>query len=420
MKRRVLLLIPTTSYKAEDFLAAAERLGVDVLVGTDRRQALEPQAPDHNLALAFDDLDDCVEQIREKARGDPIHAVLGVDDETALAAATAAAALGLPHNPVAAVRATRDKFELRWRLTTAGRPGPRFERVPLARPVEETAQRMIYPCVLKPLFLSASRGVLRADDPAGFVEAFRRVAAILADPEIGRRGGDTEHLLVEEYLPGREIALEGLLRKGELQVLALFDKPDPLVGPTFEETLYVTPSRHPNMTRREVVEEAARGCEALGLVEGPVHVELRLDHGQPWIVEIAARTIGGLCSRALHFGSGISLEELVLRHALGLSVTKLHREEAASGVMMIPVPGAGILRGVRGLEDARAEPGVGEIVLSQHVGAELVPLPEGHRYLGFIFARAETADEVEQALRRAHALLQFEIAAPGEASEAAQ
>jgi biotin carboxylase len=370
-------------------------------VGTDRRQALAGRAPEHDLTLPFGDLERCVARIRKEAAGRPIHAVLGVDDETTLPAAAAAAQLGLPHNPVAAVRATRDKFELRWRLTNAGRPGPRFERVPLSASVEETAERMAYPCVLKPLFLSASRGVLRADDPESFVEAFRRIAAILADPDVAGRSGDKAHLLVEDYLPGREVALEGLLKGGELRVLALFDKPDP--------TLYVTPSRHPNLTRREVAQEAACGCRALGLQEGPVHVELRLDHGEPWIVGIAARTIGGLCSRALHFGSGLSLEELVLHHALGLSTSKLHRERAASGVMVIPVPRGGILRRVHGLDAARAEPGIEEVVLAAHVGAELVPLPEGHRYLGFLFARAGAPDEVEQALRRAQARLAFEI-----------
>jgi hypothetical protein len=248
--------------------------------------------------------------------------------------------------------------------------------------------------------------VLRADDPHEFEAAFARICAILERHD-ARERGRSRWLLVEDYLPGDEVALEGLLERGRLRVLALFDKPDPLVGPTFEETLYVTPSRLPAALQRAIARETERGCRALGLVEGPVHAELRLHAGAPWLLEIAARTIGGLCSRALRFGAGISLEELILRHALRRPVRELTRERQASGVMMIPMPGRGILREVRGLARARAVPGVQEVVLSVHRGAELVPLPEGHRYPGFIFARARRPEQVERALRAAHACLEF-------------
>jgi biotin carboxylase len=410
MTLRVLLLMPTTTYKAHDFLEAAARLGIEVVVGTDHRQALEPAAPGHTLALDFSRPGPSLDAIVRLARDGALRAVVGVDDETVVLASLAAEALGLPHNPPDAVRASRDKHRTRVRMREAGLRTPWFTLVSLQEPVEDRASVLPYPCVVKPRILSASRGVLRADDPESFVQAVRRIAAILREPEVRRRGGEAaDCVLVESYINGVEVALEGLLRSGRLHVLALFDKPDKLEGPTFEETLYVTPSRLPAATQRAIGGEAARACAALGLREGPVHAELRIRHGEPWVLEIAARTIGGLCSRALRFGAGVTLEELVLRHAVGSERELMERERLAAGVMMIPIPRAGILRETRGLEAARAVAGIEEVTISLAVGSEVVPLPEGHRYLGFIFARGPDPAFVEQALREAHRRLGFRI-----------
>jgi biotin carboxylase len=406
---RILLLLPTTSYKALAFLDAAAALSVEVVVGTDRRQALEAASPGHTLAFDLADTAASLDAIRREALRTPFAAVLGVDDETTLLASEASRALGLPHNAPDAIRATRNKHEMRERLAAAGRPGPRFRLVSRAADPTQIAREVGYPCVLKPVALSAGRGVIRADDPPGFVAAFARVSSILDDRDAARGRGVTDHVLVEQFLSGEELALEGLLVRGRLETLALFDKPDPLEGPFFEETLLVTPSRKAPRVVRAVVEEGELGCRALGLEDGPVHAELRLDRGRPWIVEIAARTIGGLCSRALRFGAGVSLEELVLRHALGRSTDDLARERRAAGAMMMPIPRGGILRAVHGVDAARAVPGIEEVRVALHPGAEVVPLPEGHRYLGFIIARADRPADVEVALRRAHACLSFAI-----------
>lgn len=405
----ILLLLPTTSYKATDFLEAARRLGVAVVVGTDRRQVLEDQAPGTTLALDFNDAARAKRLVSALPDAGNLRAVLGVDDETTVVAAELAAVLGLPHNRVEAVRRTRDKYALRVALERRGLRGPAFfRRVARDESVEIVAREVAYPCVLKPLSLSASRGVLRADDPAGFVAAFRRIESILDAPDVRKRGGDREHVLVEAYLDGDEVAVEGLLEKGSLHPLAIFDKPDPLRGPTFEETIYVTPSRHDGALQQAVLAEVRQAAAAVGLTHGPLHAELRLTADGPCLLEIAPRTIGGLCSRTLRFGAGISLEELVLRHALGLEINA-KRESAAAGVMMLPVPQAGILRKVRGLPAARAVDGVVEITISLHAGSELIPLPEGNRYLGFIFAAGGDPAIVEATLRAAHAKLEFEI-----------
>lgn len=412
---RLLLLMTTTTYRAGAFLEAAQRLGVPVVVGSDRPQILEAANPAGHLTLDFLAPEEASRAIVEFARRYPIRAVIAADDDGVILAAAAAAALHLPHNPMEAVAAARNKLRMREALAKAGVSSPRFTAFSIDEDPERVAGQVPFPCVLKPLFLSASRGVIRADDPVEFVVAFHRLAAILRRPEVAAQGGAlARQILVEGYIPGVEVALEGLLTKGELRVLALFDKPDPLEGPFFEETIYVTPSRLPDAVQQSIVACTAQAVAALGLAHGPIHAELRVNNQGPWILEIAPRSIGGLCSRALRFGEGISLEELILRHAMGFEVEPIIREGQAAGVMMIPIPQAGVLREVRGQDEARTVPGVEEIRLTIPVGQPVVPLPEGSRYLGFIFARDETPEQVEAALREAHSRLTFLIRPPEE------
>jgi biotin carboxylase len=410
---RVLLLMTTTTYRASAFLEAARSLGVPVVVGTDQPQALASLHPAGHLTLDFSDPARAAREIAAFAQQHALDAVLAADDEGAVLAAQAAEALGLAHAPVAAVRAARSKLASREAFARGGLPTPRFERFAIADDTEAVARRVRYPCVLKPLFLAASRGVIRANDGAQLVAAFARIAALLRRPGLAAPGGEeARSILVEDYIPGIEVALEGLVTGGRLRVLALFDKPDPLEGPYFEETIYVTPSRLAARRQEAVVAATQRAIEALGLSHGPIHAELRLDGDVVWPLEIAPRSIGGLCSRALRFGEGLSLEELILRHALGMEADALEREPGASGVMMIPIPRAGILRAVGGIEEAKAVPGIGDVRITIPLGQEVVPLPEGSRYLGFIFARAEGPGRAESALREAHRRLRFDIVSP--------
>jgi biotin carboxylase len=410
MSPRILLLLPTTTYKAQDFIRAAERLGVETVVGSDGRQALQDIQPARGVILDLTDPASAVDQIVAFAATHPLNAIVQTDDETAVVAAAASARLGLPHNPPEAARAARRKDELRRLLQAAGVRTPRHQVLALDDDATALSRRLTYPVVLKSTFLAASRGVIRADDSPQFVAAFRRIAALLGRPEVREKGRDAARsILVEEFVPGFEVAVEGLLADGRLMVLAIFDKPDPLDGPYFEETLYVTPSRLSEETQRAIEATTADAARAVGLREGPIHAELRVDDRGPWLIELAARSIGGLCSRALRFGTGLSLEEVILRHALGHDVCEVRRETSASGVMMIPIPGEGLLAGVTGLEDARREPGIEEITISATIGKPVVPLPEGSSYLGFIFGRADTPALVETELRRAHQRLAFDI-----------
>jgi len=421
---RVLLLVTTQSYRAGAFVEAAQRLGAPQTVGSERPQALAGFNPDGHLTLDFSAPEVAVEVIRRFAARRPLAAILAADDEGVLTAALAARALGLAHHPPEAVATARDKYRMRRALAAAGIPTPRFHRFPLDADPLALAREVEFPCVLKPLGLAASRGVIRADDPEQFAAAFRRVAALLGRPEVARPGDElARHLLVESYLPGAEVAVEGLVTGGVPRVLAVFDKPDPLEGPFFEETIYVTPSRLPAAARAAVEGRAAAGVAALGLSDGPVHAELRHHAGEAHLLEIAPRSIGGLCSRALRFGEGRSLEEVILGAALGLESGGLERERAAAGVMMIPIPRAGTLAGVRGVEAARAVAGIEDVRITIPVGDELVPLPEGARYLGFIFARGGAPEQAEAALREAHRWLEFDIqpgpgAAPGVRADA--
>ena len=406
---RLLLLLPTTTYRTEDFVDAASKLGVDLICASEIPSTFEALASDSLLTLDFADPDGAAAAVARFAERRPLRAVVGVDDRTTVTAAAIAARLGLRANSIASASAARNKRLTRERLAAAGVRQPAFRLVPLDGDPAVTARTVDYPCVVKPLSLSASRGVIRADDTAQFVRAVARIRAILEGPDVTVDEGGRQTLLVEQFVPGVEVALEGLLIEGDLRVLALFDKPDPLDGPYFEETIYVTPSRLPDDAQKAIAETTAAACAALGLSAGPVHAELRVNSGGPWIIEVAARSIGGLCSRTLRFGTGMTLEELILRHALGWPLQSTDRDGRAAGVMMIPIPRAGRLRGVRGLEAAKAVRDVEDVVISAHPDQELVPLPEGWQYLGFIFARAERPAEVESALRSAHARLDFDI-----------
>ncbi len=407
---RLLLLLPTTTYRAPDFMQAANGLDVEVVVGSERRQALADLAPDKTIALDFSRPGEAARDIQAFAGRYPLDAVLGVDDDSVLLASVASELLGLPHNSVSSVRHHKNKFLMRQKLSEKGLPSPGFRPFSVAADPREVVDEIRFPCVLKPVSLSASRGVIRADDPRAFVSAFDRIVALLQRDDVkGKREPSPNEILVEDYIPGSEVALEGLLVRGEFQVLALFDKPDPLEGPYFEETFYVTPSRLSPGLQKKIRQATAEAVAALGLEEGPVHAELRTNADGVWIVEIAARSIGGLCSRTLRFGAGISLETLIIRHALGMEVEPAQRQPGASGVMMIPVPALGRLVEVRGLEEAKAVSGIEGITVTIPLCKRVEPLPEGSRYLGFIFAREDSPERAEAALRRAYGMLDIVI-----------
>jgi biotin carboxylase len=404
-QKRVLLLFSPASYRTSPFIEAANRLGLEVAQGLDMPRALSEywHVP---LGLDFGDLEQATRAIVDYAAQHPLHAILSVDDSASLLAARASAALGLAHNSPDAALAARDKYVMRRMLAEANVPVPRFQCFVASDDPVQVAALVEYPCVVKPLRLSGSRGVIRADTPDELIAACTRTRRmLLAD---GNTLAETS-LLVERFIPGFEVALEGILTHQKLKVLALFDKPDPLDGPFFEETMYVTPSRLPAATQAAIADCTAQAAAALGLRTGPVHAELRVNEAGPWMVEIAGRSIGGLCSTILQFGVDMCLEELILRQAIGLEISSLDREDQAVGVMMIPIPGAGMLRGVRGAEEALATPGIVGFEMTAKLHNPIVPLPEGDSYLGFLFARGDSPARVEAALREAHGKLKFAI-----------
>ncbi|MBA3946040.1 MAG: ATP-grasp domain-containing protein [Herpetosiphonaceae bacterium] len=403
--RRILLLTTATTYRTQAFAEAALRLGVEVVTATDMPHELA-EFWHEELGLRFNDLDQATEAIIAFAATKPLCALLAVDDSGSLLAAQASAALGLVHNSPAAAEAARNKYRMRTLLQKAAVASPPFRLCSTAEDIQVLAHEVCYPCVVKPLELSGSRGVIRANNPAECVAAIARLAELL---HTLNPADEAQPFLIEDFIPGFEIALEGLLDDGQLHVLTLFDKPDPLDGPFFEETLYVTPSRLPADVQAAIAECAAQAAAALGLVVGPLHAELRVNEQGPWIVELAGRSIGGLCSQTLRFDEGMSLEELILRQACDLPLPLLQREQQARGVMMIPIPRAGMLACFEGVAEAEAVPGIEQVEITARLYYPLVPLPEGDSYLGFIFAQGDTPDEVEQALREAHRCLHFEL-----------
>jgi biotin carboxylase len=402
-RKRLLLIGATTGYQTRAFAEAAARLGFDLVLATDRCHVLDDPWGDRAIALRFEDPRQASEVLAAEA---VVDGIVAVGDRPSYIAALAAEKLGVPYNPPDSVLACRNKFLARERFRRAGLLVPDFYRAALAEGPDHAADGATYPCVLKPLGLSASRGVIRADNRQEFSAAYRRIEALLGDPDIARLGDEQDRFLqVESFIEGREFALEGILNRGQLSVLALFDKPDPLDGPYFEETIYVTPSRQHSTVQRDIIRTTEAAIQALGLISGPVHAEMRVNHRGVWMLEVAARPIGGLCARVLP-----GLEELILRHAAGEDVSSLPIPADARGVMMIPIPGEGVYVNVNGLEEAQSTPGIEEVIITAKQGQKLVPLPEGNSYLGFIFAQGDSPELVEDALRRAHQRLRFEIA----------
>jgi biotin carboxylase len=413
---RVMLILPTETYRATAFLQAAGELGLQVVVASNEAPTLAALMEGRVLTLDLRHPAESVERALEFAKQWPIDAVVGVDEGSVVAAANIAERLGTTQrNPVAAVQATRDKRLLRRCLTDSGLPQPRYAEIDVnaGGDVLEFAIGVAgLPCVIKPVDLAASRGVIRADDRVDAAVALRRVAALTREI---CGDGTVSPLLVESYIDGVELALEGLVREGVLEVIALFDKPDPLTGPFFEETIYVTPSRLDDATQRTVVEAVREAVSALGLRHGPVHAEVRLAGDVPVVIEVAARSIGGLCSEVIRVacddapGEVRSLENVILRDACGLPLGAMHMVDSAAGVFMLPIPTAGVLGRVDGVDRAVSVEAITGVAISIPVGATVRPLPEGDRYLGFIFARGETPQGVESSLRRAQALLDVEV-----------
>lgn len=412
---RVLLVAATTGYQVRSFNDAADRLGAELVLATDRCHQLDDPWRDGAVPIRLHDEAAAARAIVEAAAGAPVEAVLAVGDRPALVGARAARALGLPGHPPEAVRTAGNKLLTRRRLRSAGLSAPWFRSVPVAFDDAALTEGITYPCVVKPLGLAASRGVMRADTSAGLVAAAVRLRRLLAAADIrALRHPDTDSMLIEEYISGREVALEGVVTNGRLQVFAIFDKPDPLEGPFFEETVYVIPDRLPAAQRRDVVGQVEAAALALGLTHGPVHAECRIGRRGVVVLEVAARPIGGLCSRVLRFdgpdGSRLSLEDVLLRHALGRPVTAYRVTREAAAVMMIPVLRGGICQRVEGLDAARSVPLIEDIVVTVKPGQRLVPWPEGASYPGFIFARGASPGAVVAAVRAAHDRLAFHVA----------
>jgi len=413
--KRLLLFTAKLGYQTRSFEDAARKLGAQLVYVTDRCHQLEDPWGDQAIPVHFESPENAAYTVMEALRGQGVAGVLALGDRPAAAAAYAARGLAISHNHPAAVEACRSKLRMREVFKGAGLRVPWFRSLPVAPAPEPQLVGVSFPCVLKPLSLSASQGVIRANNREEFLIAASRLRHLLESAEVrATREPNLDQMIVEDYIAGREVAVEGLLTDGVLRILAVFDKPDPLEGPYFEETIYITPSRLSEATRTQIEKCAKEAVRALGLTHGPIHAEFRVNDEGVWPIEVAARPIGGLCARALQFRASdvhddISLEELLLRHALKMPGSDAPREAQASGVMMIPVPQSGILESVSGVEAARATHRINELIITARLHDYIAAWPEGSSYLGFLFAKGSTAEEVELAIREAHKKLHFRI-----------
>jgi biotin carboxylase len=400
---RLLLLLPAAAYANQDFIAAANRLNIELVACADYCRKLAPGwGLPPLMSVPFDQPDVALPRVLHAMRH-PVDAVLAVDDHGVALAAQLRAALKLPGNPPQAVATLADKLRFRQLQQAVGLPHPAF--VAVQDGDAEAVAGLGFPLVVKARRLNASRGVIRVDDDAQLARAMKQVQRIQASVQ---RDADALGLLVESFIPGVEVALEGVLEQGVLRVLAVFDKPDPLDGPYFEETCFVTPSRLSRATQHELADQVQCACAGAGIGDGVIHAEARINKNGLWLIEIAPRGIGGLCGRVLAATLGMTSAEIVLRHAVDLPLT-IQPDEGAAGVMMVPIPASGIFHGVDGLVAGRALPHVTGIEITAHPGQLVAPPPEGGGYLGFIFSRAATPEEAEAALRASHAALAIRI-----------
>jgi biotin carboxylase len=414
-QKSILLFASKLGYQTRSFDAAARRLGIRLAFVTDRCHELSNPWGDDALAVRFDAPEHAAGRALQEFRKRHFDGVIALGDRPTIAAAYTARGLGLAANHPVAVEACHNKLRMREVFRDAGLASPWFRAFALSPEPEPALLGIKYPCVIKPTSLSASQGVMRADNRDDFLAAISRLKHLFERPELrSQREADFSQVVVEDYIPGEEVAVEGILIDGAFKLLAIFDKPDPLEGPFFEETIYVTPSRLSAQQQEAIRRSAENAARAIGLSHGPAHAEFRINERGVWPVEIAPRPIGGLCARSLEFCSAdhrnlISLEELILRHAIGEDISGWQREELASGVMMIPVPASGMLESVSGIEDAKHVRGVTEIEITARIRDTILAWPEGSSYLGFIFAKAETAKDVEDAVRSAHSRLRFNV-----------
>ena len=404
--KRLLLISHHNSYRIAPYIKAAKNLGLEVTIVSEGKHSLVSEVA-NGIHVDFHDTESTLETILKEDRKKPFAGILGSDDQTVELAARAAQVLKLPHNPPQAAQCSSRKDLARAQLALAGSPVPIHRLLDLTKPISKQMAGLPWPCVLKPLNMSASRGVIRANNEVEFLTACERLRPIIASAT-----GEFEqsHLLIEDYIDGIEIAYEGYLHRGALNTITIFDKPDPLVGPYFEETIYVTPTALSEDLQKSLKSVIQKACEAYGLTTGAVHAECRIDEeDKVWILEIASRTIGGDCARILD-NDNFGVEELAISLAIDEPL-EVKTAELARGVMMIPIREKGLLRRVEGLLEARRIKHIDKIDIIIPEGHELVPLPEGNQYLGYIFASAKSPQQATAAIREAHALLEF-VTAP--------
>lgn len=401
MSPRVLVVLPTETYRAADFVNAARATGVELAIASESDLPLV--ASDRQVLIDCAQVHQSAEAIAALASTTPVDAIIAADDAGVEIAALASELIGLPTSPAGSVHATLDKSLMRASLLAAEIAQPRFEVVGVGG-AAAAAERIGYPVVTKPRTRTASIGVVRSND-AGDLE----IAAGIAERH-QRADDGSATILVEEYLDGPEISLEGMVWDGVVETLAIFDKPDQPSGPFFPESTFVTPS---TLSRREVAEVEAtvqRATRAIGLTHGPIHAELRIVAAVPKVLEIAGRSIGGLCGRALTFGlMGDSIESLLIRQSLGMRRVGSSRQPGASGVLMIPIERSGTLTSVTGLDRAAEIEGVWNVEMTVPLGADVVAPPHGDRYLGFVFARSHDRATTVRALRTAASVIEVQI-----------
>lgn len=411
MDRWVIVFVSSECRAAMGPLAAAKARHFKTLVAATSRPCVDDDLVDRFLRIPDRSSKEVAAYVERQCEGLLVSGVLASDDWDVVAAAMIADKLGLRFVGVETALAATNKFLMRQRLRNGGAVVPDFQCFAIGDNAGEIAKSLRFPVVIKPTYGQGSLGVIRADTVDEFEKAFQYTSRIIVDLDMRPSAvRDRSGILVEQYIPGEEYTVELLMHEGKPYSLAVFEKPDPLEGPYFEEGIYVTPIRRDEKIRSLLVEAAIRGSRALGIETGPCHCELRLSGELPYILEIAARPIGGFCSQVFADLMGFDLHDLVLQNAVGLPVMPPPiADGVALGVMMLPVPGRGNLARVSGVDRALDIDGIMSVKIHVEAGSRILPYPEQSCYIGTVLATGSSADEVVARLKSAAKAVSFEL-----------
>ncbi len=380
--KKLLLVIPENSYKSNDFVVAAEKLGIDFLIITDSEQV----SSKFSDTVIINKFDAELNKNNLKKLKDVTH-VLPVDHSALKFSGYLVDLLEVKGNKLESINLSMNKYESRKIFNSLLDIKVNNEIIKNIDDVNTFINKN-GTSVLKPIYGTASKSVLKINNVEKNKEQIEKLMQDCFDQD----------LVIEEYIDGKEYALEGTIINSELKKIVIFDKPVEYKHPYFEESIYITPSELSSEAEKRVVSIVDKACKKIGLEDGPVHVEFKINENQIFIIEINPRMIGGLCSRCLSFGLfKVSLEEIILHAFMNNELKNIELLNNYVGVLMIPTPKSGKFISIN-KEELENIPNISNVEITVPEGSDLLEPPYGDKYLGFAFSQGIDKKTVNESL----------------------